>query len=56
LWLNLFQVRWYFNEFYRSLLADKNGKVSTFNGFLAGLGSGITEAVLIVTPFEGITV
>lgn len=21
-------------------------------GFLAGLGSGITEAVLIVTPFE----
>jgi solute carrier family 25 citrate transporter 1 len=34
------------------LLADKNGKVSFLNGFLAGLGSGMTEAVLIVTPFE----
>jgi len=47
-----YSVRWYFNEFYRGLLTDKNGKVSTFNGFLAGTGSGITEAVLIVTPFE----
>jgi solute carrier family 25 citrate transporter 1 len=26
--------------------------VTTTSGFLAGLGSGITEAVLIVTPFE----
>jgi len=47
-----YSVRWYFNEFYRGLLADKNGKVSTANGFLAGTGAGITEAVLIVTPFE----
>lgn len=47
-----YSVRWYFNEFYRGLLTDKQGKVSMINGFLAGLGSGITEAVLIVTPFE----
>jgi len=47
-----YSVRWYFNEFYRGLLQDKDGKVTLFKGFLAGLGSGITEAVLIVTPFE----
>jgi len=47
-----YSVRWWFNEFYRGLLADKNGKVSTFGGLLAGLGSGITEAICIVTPFE----
>jgi len=47
-----YSVRWYFNEFYRGLLTDKNGKVSTMNGYLAGLGAGLTEAVLIVTPFE----
>lgn len=47
-----YSVRWYFNEFYRSLLSDKNGKVSIAGGFVAGLGSGLTEAVLIVTPFE----
>lgn len=48
-----YSVRWYFNEFYRGLLKDKKtGKVTTTSGFLAGLGSGITEAVLIVTPFE----
>jgi solute carrier family 25 (mitochondrial citrate transporter), member 1 len=47
-----YSVRWYFNEFYRSLLKDKNGKVSDTMGFVAGLGSGFTEAVLIVTPFE----
>mmetsp|Transcript_14182 Transcript_14182/g.40300 ORF Transcript_14182/g.40300 Transcript_14182/m.40300 type:complete len:304 (-) Transcript_14182:773-1684(-) len=48
-----YSVRWYFNEFYREFFRDeKTGKVSTFGGFAAGLGSGLTEAVLIVTPFE----
>jgi len=51
-----YSVRWYFNEFYRGLLADKEGRVSVFRGLLAGLGSGITEAVLIVTPFEVIKI
>lgn len=47
-----YSVRWYFNEFYRSLLQDADGQVSVTAGFVAGLGSGITEAILIVTPFE----
>jgi len=47
-----YSVRWHFNEFYRGLFADKNGKVSMMGGLAAGMGSGITEAVLIVTPFE----
>lgn len=47
-----YSVRWYFNEFYRGLLKDDEGKVSVAGGFLAGLGAGMTEAVLIVTPFE----
>eukprot|EP00012_Vannella_robusta_P001312 CAMPEP_0206182630 /NCGR_PEP_ID=MMETSP0166-20121206/173_1 /ASSEMBLY_ACC=CAM_ASM_000260 /TAXON_ID=95228 /ORGANISM="Vannella robusta, Strain DIVA3 518/3/11/1/6" /LENGTH=270 /DNA_ID=CAMNT_0053597363 /DNA_START=15 /DNA_END=824 /DNA_ORIENTATION=- len=51
-----YSVRWYFNEFFRGVLADKNGDVSVFRGLLAGLGSGITEAVLIVTPFEVIKI
>ena len=40
----------------RSMLADKEGNVSVGRGLLAGLGSGITEAVLIVTPFEVIKI
>jgi len=51
-----YSVRFYFNEFFRSILADKNGDVSVFRGLLAGLGSGVTEAVLIVTPFEVIKI
>jgi solute carrier family 25 citrate transporter 1 len=47
-----YSVRWYFNDFYRGLLKDKQGNVSTMGGFMAGLGAGMTEAVLIVTPFE----
>ena len=44
------------NVICRGVLADKNGDVSVFRGLLAGLGSGITEAVLIVTPFEVIKI
>eukprot|EP00039_Didymoeca_costata_P023537 m.7428 g.7428 ORF g.7428 m.7428 type:complete len:303 (+) comp3713_c0_seq1:456-1364(+) len=47
-----YSVRWYFNEFYRGLLRSKDGTVSVAGGFAAGLGAGMTEAVLIVTPFE----
>lgn len=47
-----YSVRWWFNDTYRSLLADEDGTVSTPASFLAGLMSGVTEAVLIVTPFE----
>ena len=52
-----YSVRWYFNEFYRGQLLnaglkDERGRLSLAGGFAAGLAAGITEAVLIVTPFE----
>lgn len=47
-----YSVRWWFNDTYRKLLASEDGTVSTPASFLAGLMSGVTEAVLIVTPFE----
>ena len=34
-------------------MADKDGKLDTPRRILAGLGAGIAEATLIVTPFEG---
>ncbi|KAG0668394.1 Mitochondrial succinate-fumarate transporter [Maudiozyma exigua] len=46
-------IRFSSYEFYRTLLADKNtGVVSTGNTFLAGVGAGITEAVIVVNPME----
>lgn len=39
-------------EFYRSLLYDEQGKITTGNTFLAGVGAGITEAVAVVNPME----
>ncbi|ETV88846.1 hypothetical protein H257_00326 [Aphanomyces astaci] len=47
-----YSLRFSTNEFYRGLLADKEGKVTPVRGFLAGAGAGITEAIFIVTPFE----
>eukprot|EP00123_Amoebidium_parasiticum_P000165 comp10420_c0_seq1/m.5189 comp10420_c0_seq1/g.5189 ORF comp10420_c0_seq1/g.5189 comp10420_c0_seq1/m.5189 type:complete len:314 (-) comp10420_c0_seq1:466-1407(-) len=39
-------------EMYKQWMADANGKNTTGQVFLAGLGSGITEAVAVVTPME----
>jgi len=40
-------------EMYKGLLAQKEtGKPNTGGVFLSGLGAGITEAVLVVTPME----
>lgn len=39
-------------EFYRSLLYEKDGSISTSNTFIAGVGAGITEAVAVVNPME----
>jgi solute carrier family 25 (mitochondrial citrate transporter), member 1 len=40
-------------EFYKSHLAQEStGKPNTGGVFLAGLGAGITEAVMVVTPME----
>lgn len=39
-------------EFYRSLLYEPDGSISTSNTFIAGVGAGITEAVMVVNPME----
>lgn len=38
----------------KSLLADRNGKLSGPRGVIAGLGAGLLESVVAVTPFEAI--
>ncbi|CCE83557.1 Piso0_004136 [Millerozyma farinosa CBS 7064] len=38
----------------KKLLADKDGKLSGPRGVLAGLGAGLLESVIAVTPFEAI--
>lgn len=45
-------VRFSSFESYKGYLADADGKVSQSATFLAGLGSGVTEAILVVTPAE----
>jgi solute carrier family 25 (mitochondrial citrate transporter), member 1 len=40
------------NATYQSLLRDKNGELGSGRRLLAGFMAGITEALLIVTPFE----
>ncbi|ODV95393.1 hypothetical protein PACTADRAFT_50120 [Pachysolen tannophilus NRRL Y-2460] len=46
-------IRFSTYEFYRSLLRDKQtGNISTGGTFIAGVGAGITEAVLVVNPME----
>lgn len=45
-------IRFQSYEFYRSLLAGPDGRVSTGNTFIAGVGAGVTEAVLVVNPME----
>jgi len=39
-------------EYYKQLLADQEGNVTSKSTFLAGLSAGVTEAVLVVTPME----
>lgn len=45
-------IRFQSYEFYRSLLKDQEGKISTGSTFIAGVGAGVTEAVLVVNPME----
>ncbi|RMZ82301.1 hypothetical protein DV738_g1813, partial [Chaetothyriales sp. CBS 135597] len=47
-------VRFVSFDAYKSLLADADGKVSGPRTVAAGFGSGITESLLAVTPFESI--
>ncbi|KAJ3113748.1 hypothetical protein HDU96_003008 [Phlyctochytrium bullatum] len=44
-------------EFYKELLADKTTKKTSSAGvFIAGLGAGVTESVLVVTPMDVIKI
>ncbi|MCJ1448892.1 MAG: Mitochondrial succinate-fumarate transporter [Stictis urceolatum] len=45
-------IRFSSYEFYKQLLADSDGKVTSKATFLAGLSAGVTEAVAVVTPME----
>lgn len=40
------------NAFFLELMRDEQGKLSTGARLTAGLGAGVSEALLIVTPFE----
>ncbi|KAF8250220.1 mitochondrial carrier [Wilcoxina mikolae CBS 423.85] len=47
-------VRFLAFDAYKNLLADERGHVSGPKTVLAGLGAGVTESLLAVTPFESI--
>ena len=44
------------NALYTNALRDENGELSLGRRIAAGLGAGVTEAVLVVTPFEVVKV
>lgn len=45
-------IRFSSYEFYRSFFLDKEGKITTGQTFIAGVGAGITESVMVVNPME----
>lgn len=47
-------VRFLGFDLIKNLLLDKNGKLSGPRGVIAGLGAGLLESVVAVTPFEAI--
>lgn len=47
-------VRFLGFDYIKGMLADRNGKLSGPRGVVAGLGAGLLESVLAVTPFEAI--
>lgn len=47
-----YALRFYVNEHYRQMLSTHSNMSDGTLSFVAGLGAGVTEAVLIVTPFE----
>jgi solute carrier family 25 citrate transporter 1 len=51
-----YALRFGTNAFFQSLLADQNGKLDTGRRVLSGLGAGVVEALVIVTPFEVIKI
>lgn len=47
-------IRFLSFEKFKSLLSDDNGQLSSGRRVIAGLGAGLTEGLLIVTPTETI--
>lgn len=47
-----YALRFGTNALYSNLLRDKDGKLTETRRMLSGFSAGITEAILIVTPFE----
>ncbi|KAF9371230.1 hypothetical protein CPB97_002152, partial [Podila verticillata] len=47
-------VRFFAFDQFKDMLKDKDGKTTSARNVLAGLGAGMTEAVLVVTPTETI--
>ena len=47
-------IRFGMNSYLKELLVDENGKLSPLRNFMAGLGAGVTEALIAVTPMETI--
>jgi solute carrier family 25 citrate transporter 1 len=45
-------IRFGLNSVIKEKLRDKNGKLTIGKNFVAGLGAGVTEALLIVAPVE----
>lgn len=45
-------IRFTSYEWYKQLLADKDGKIHGGGNFFAGLAAGVTEAVAVVCPME----
>ena len=43
-------------EYYKEALADSNGKTSPLGVFMAGLGAGTTESILVVSPMDVIKI
>jgi solute carrier family 25 citrate transporter 1 len=41
-------------DYIKSMLVDKNGKLSGPRGVIAGLSAGLLESIVAVTPFEAI--
>lgn len=45
-------IRFGLNSYIKDMLRDKEGKLNPGKNFLAGLGAGVSEAVIIVAPVE----
>ena len=45
-------IRFGLNAFFKDNLKDKDGKLTPGKNFLAGMGAGIAEAIIVVAPVE----